>query len=241
VFSIGDLLASQEGPYLLVRTPSRDNPYQRKNWTYELRNFRTKTTLWTRHFPQEPPSLAWTSDYKEVLMGWPLSSGAAHEELKNFPELKSAAEKEDTLYEFVDISTNSIVSKLLVKTNKYSFSVRSVKVDGDWVALQVSGDRVLTYSLASGKEQGHVFGHSPVISSTSGVYAVSAGEGEVNVYGLADSQLRRNYQFPVSIAYKKFSPDGKRLFVLTRDQTAYVLDLNSTQEQPSDVVKATTH
>ena len=155
--------------------------------------------------------------------------------------MKSAAEKEDTLYEFVDISTNSIVSKLLVKTNKYSFSVRSVKVDGDWVALQVSGDRVLTYSLASGKEQGHVFGHSPVISSTSGVYAVSAGEGEVNVYGLADSQLRRTYQFPVSIAYKKFSPDGKRLFVLTRDQTAYVLDLNSTQEQPSDVVKATTH
>ncbi|MBZ5684600.1 MAG: M48 family metalloprotease [Acidobacteriia bacterium] len=240
VFSIGDLLASQEGPYLLVRTPSKDNPYQRKNWTYELRNFRTKTTLWTRHFPQEPPSLAWTPDYKEVLMGWPVSSGAAHEELKQFPELKSAAEKEDMLYEFVDVSSNSVVGKLLVKTNKYSFSVRSVKVDGVWMAVQVSGDRVLTYSLASGKELGHVFGHSPAISSAGGVYAVSTGEGGVNVYGIANSQLRRTYQFPVSIAYKKFSPDGKRLFVLTRDQTAYVLDLNSTQEQPSGVVKATT-
>jgi WD40 repeat protein len=155
--------------------------------------------------------------------------------------LKSSAEKEDMLYEFVDISTNSVVGRLLVKTNKYSFSVRSATVDRDWVALQVSGDRVLTYSLASGKEVGHVFGHSPEISSAGGVYAVSTGESGVNVYGIADSQLRRTYQFPVSIAYKKFSPDGKRLFVLTRDQTAYVLDLNSIQEQPSDVVKATTH
>jgi WD40 repeat protein len=238
VFSIGDLLASQQGPYLLVRRPSKDNPYQRKNWTYELRNFRTKTTLWTRYFPQEPPSLAWTPDYKGVLLGWPVASGAAREELKQFPELKSAAEKEDMLYEFVDISTNSVVGRLLAKTNKYSFSVRSAKVDRDWVALQVSGDRVLTYSLASGKEVGHVFGHSPEIASAGGVYAVSTGESGVNVYGIADSQLRRTYQFPVSVAYKKFSPDGKRLFVLTRDQTAYVLDLHSTQEQPSVTVKA---
>jgi WD40 repeat protein len=241
VFSIGDLLASQEGPYLLVRTPSKDNPYQRKNWTYELRDFRTKTTLWTRHFPQEPPSLAWTPDYKEVLLGWPVSSSAAHEELKQFPDLRTSAEKEDMFYEFVDVNTNSVVSKLLVKTNKYSFSVRSAKVDRDWVALQVSGNRVLTYSLTTGKEVGHVFGHLPAISSAGGIYAVSAGEGELNVYGLADSGLLRTYHFPVSIAYKKFSPDGKRLFVLTRDQTAYVLDLHSTQEQPSDVVKATAH
>jgi len=239
VFSIGDRLASQEGPYVLVRTPSKDNPYQRRNWTYELRDFRTKTTLWTRHFPQEPPSLAWTSDYKKVLLGWPVSSGAAHEELKQFPHLKTSAEKEDLLYEFVDVTTNSVVGKLLVKTNKYSFSVRNVKVDGDWVALQVSGDRVLTYSIASGKELGHVFGDSPAISSAGGVYAVSTGEGEVNVYGLADSQLRRTYQFPVSIAYKKFSRDGKRLFVLARDQTAYVLDWTSTEEQPEGTVKAT--
>jgi WD40 repeat protein len=239
VYSIADRLANQEGPYLLVRKPSKNNSYQRKNWTYELRDFRTNTTLWTRNFPQEPPSLAWTPDYKEVLMGWPVSSGAAHDELKQFPDLKSSAEKEDVLYELADVRTNSIVGELLVKTNKYSFSVRSVKMDADWVALQVSGDRVLMYTLASGKEAGHVFGHAPVISSTGGVFAVTTSEGEIKVYGLADSQLRRTYRFPVSIAYKKFSPDGKRLFVLTRDQTAYVLDLAASQEQPSITVKAT--
>ena len=240
VFSIGELLASQAGPYVVVRTPARDNPNQRRNWTYEVRDFRTKATLWTRHFPQEPPSLAVTPDYRAVLMGWPVSSGAAHEEMKQFPDLKGSAEKEDMFYEVIDLKTNSVLGKVVVKTNKYSFRVRSAHVDGDWLELQVSGDRVLTYSMASGKELGHVFGHAPSISSAGEVYAVSTSEEELNVYGLADSQLRRTYKFPASIAYKKFSPDGKRLFVLTRDQTAYVLNLTSTQQQPSVTVKATT-
>ena len=240
VFSIGELLASQAGRYLLVRTPSRDNPRQRKNWTYELRDFRSKTTLWTRHFPQEPPSFAWAPDYKSVLLGWPVASGAAHDELKAFPDLKSSAKKENMFYELVDVKGGVVRSRLLVKTNKYSFRVKSARVDGDWAAFEIIGDRVLTYSLASGKEQGHVFGHAPVISSAGGVYAVSAGDGEVNVYSLAESQLRRTYKFPVSVAYEKFSADGKRLFVLTRDQTAYVLDLDSNQKQSSVAVKATT-
>ena len=237
VFSVGELLASQEGPYLLVRTPSRDNPYQRKNWTYELRDFRTKQTLWTRHFPEEPPSLAWSPDFRSVLLGWPIATAAAREELKGFPELKSSTEKEDMLYELVDVNTDGVQSRFVVKTNKNSFHVKNARIDGDWAAYELSGDQVLVYSVASGKEQGHVFGHTPAISSPGVVYAVSTGDGEVNVYGLIDSQLRRSYKFPVSIAYKKFSADGKRLFVLTRDQTAYVLDLNATQEQRTALQK----
>ena len=239
VFSLGELLASQAGPYVVVRTPARDNPFQRKNWTYEVRDFRTKATLWTRHFPQEAPSLAVTADYRAVLIGWPAWSGAAHDEMKQFPDLKSLAEKEDVFFEVVDLKTNSLLGKVLVKTNKYSVRLRSAQVDGDWLVLQVRGDRVLTYSMASGKELGHVFGHSPVVSNHGGSYAVSTSEEEVNVYGLADSQLRRTYKFPVSVAYKKFSPDGKKLFVLTRDQTAYVLDVAAGTEQPARAVKAT--
>jgi WD40 repeat protein len=231
VFSIGGLLASQEGPYLLVRNPGKEGGgNQRKNWTYELRDFRSSKTLWTHHFPHEPPSLAVTPDYNAVVMAWPVWSDAAKDELKQFPDLKSAAEKEDMFYEVMDLKSGSMTGKLLVKTNKFSFQVRGVNVDGDWAAVQVSGDRVLVYSMTSGKEMGHVFGVAPVLSRNAGEYAVSSGEGEVDVYGLSDSQLRRTYKFPVSIVYKKFSDDGKQLFVLTRDQTAYVLDLNATPE-----------
>jgi WD40 repeat protein len=230
IFPIGDLLAAQAGPYLLVRTPERDNPYEHKNWTYDLRDFRTKSTLWSRHFLQEPPTMAFSANNSAVLMGWRVSSDAARDELKQFPDLKSSADKEDLFYELVDIHSNAVLGKLLVKTNKFSFSVRHVELDGDCVALQVSGDRVLTYSIASGKESGHVFGYAPVISSVAGAYAVSAADGLVNVYDLSSSQLRQSYKFPVSVIYKKFSPDGKRLLVLTSDQTVYVLNLPASAE-----------
>jgi WD40 repeat protein len=234
IFPIGDLLAVQEGPYLLVRTPARDNPSVNKNWTYELRDFRTKSTVWSRHFPQEPPSLALSPNHNVVLMGWRVSTDAARDELKQFPDLKSSAEREDVFYELVDIHSDAVLGKLLVKDNKSSFSVRHVEVDGDCVALQVSGERVLTYSIASGKEAGHVFGYSPVISSVAGAYAVSTADAMVKVYDLSNSRLRQSYQFPVSVAYKKFSPDGKRLLVLTSDQTVYVLDVAASSAEVSD-------
>lgn len=238
VFSIGEMPASQAGPYLVVRTPAKERGNQRKNWTYELRDFRSSKTFWTHHFPHEPPSLALTPDYQSVVMAWPVWSESAKEELKQFPDLKSVAEKEDMFYEVMDLKNSALTGKLLVKTNRFSFHVRGVHVDGDWAAVQASGDRVLTYSVSSGKETGHVFGVAPILSSVAGVFAVSSGEGEVYVYGLSDSQLRRTYKFPVSIVYKKFSDDGKELFVLTRDQTAYVLDLKETEE-PAGVAKVT--
>jgi hypothetical protein len=235
IFPIGELLAVQEGAYLLVRTPARDNPHAPKNWTYDLRDFRSKSTLWSRHFPQEPPSMAFSANDNAVLMGWRVSADAAHDEMKQYPELKGSADKEDMFYELVDLHSSAVLGKLVVKTNKFSFSVRYVAVDGDSVALQVSGDRVLTYSLASGKEVGHVFGYAPVISSVAGAYAVSTAEGAVNVYDLSKSRLRQSYKFPVSVVYKKFSLDGKRLLVLTRDQTVYVLDLAASSADVSDV------
>jgi WD40 repeat protein len=241
IYSIGELLATQQGPYLMLRTPAHDNPYARKNWTYELQDFRTKTTVWSRRFPQEPPSMAWNPNHSAVLMGWHVSEGTAHDELKQFSDLKNSAEREDILYELVDVRSNSVVSKLLVKTNKSSFTVKRAEVDGQCVALQVSGDRVITYSLSSGKELGHVFGSAPVISSAAGEYAVSTAAGELNVYDFASSQLHHSYKFPASVAYKEFSSDGRRLFVLTRDQTAYVLDLSRSQMQSSDASRLQPH
>ncbi|MFZ0804899.1 MAG: WD40 repeat domain-containing protein, partial [Candidatus Sulfotelmatobacter sp.] len=224
----------QEGPYVLVRTPPGDKPYVRKNWTYELRDFRAKSVIWSRHFLQDSPVVSWTTDHDAILMGWHVYSDAAHEELKQFSDLKSSAEKEDMLYELLDLRSNTTIGKLLVKTNKSSFFVTSAAVERDWAALSVSGNRVLIYSISSGKETGHVFGYSPVLSQAAGAYAVSTAEGTVGVYSLSTSQLRRSYKFPISVLYKKFSPDGKRLLVVTRDQTVYILDLTFPDEVVSD-------
>jgi WD40 repeat protein len=236
VFPIGQLPAKQEGPYVLIRRPQHGHTNPR-NSTYELWDFRRKQVLWARDFTLEPASVFLTSDFGKILMGWSVANAAGHQELKNLPDLKNSAQKDDMFYELVDLKSGMLQSKLLVKTNKLSFRIEGAKVDGDWAAFEVSGDRVLIYSLASDREQGHAFGYAPVISGAGGVYAVSAGEGQVNVYRLSDSHLRQSYKFPKSIAYKRFSPDGKRLFVLTRDQTAYVLDLNSAVNPQSVAAK----
>lgn len=53
---------------------------------------------------------------------------------------------------------------------------------------------------------------------------IATATGELDLYDLASSQIKRKYNFPTSVMYERFSPDAKHLFVLTRDQTAYLLD-----------------
>ena len=63
-------------------------------------------------------------------------------------------------------------------------------LEGGYLAVHSGkflGFRVWLIELASGQTLG-------------GVYAVSIGDGEVSVHGLADSELRRSCQFPASIA-----------------------------------------
>ncbi|MHB8503593.1 MAG: hypothetical protein ACYDHE_21940 [Candidatus Acidiferrales bacterium] len=64
-----------------------------------------------------------------------------------------------------------------------------------------------------------------IMSSVSGLVAVENEAGELAVYDLATSQLLGEYVFPEPISIKRFSPDGKRLFVLTVNQTVYILDV----------------
>jgi hypothetical protein len=158
-----------------------------------------------------------------VLLHWPIAESAAHEEMQQFSELKGKAEKaekDDYLFEQLDFRKDTVSGKLLIKTNKRSFGIQHAVSSADWLLLGVTGDRVLTFSFPSGQEKGHVFGLDPVVSAIAGQFAVSTSSGGVNLYDLENTQLRRQFKFPNSIAYKRFSPDGKRLFVLTRDQTA---------------------
>ncbi|MEO7505627.1 MAG: hypothetical protein ABIZ95_00195, partial [Pyrinomonadaceae bacterium] len=60
---------------------------------------------------------------------------------------------------------------------------------------------------------------------------VQNAKGTLDLYELKTFQKREQYAFAANIALVQFNPDGKRLFVLTADQTAYVLD-TSTYIQP---------
>ena len=211
------------GPYFVTEKHAHESGIGRKDWTFEIQDYRNKTTVWSRRFPHEVPNLSLRSG--GILLEWPANADAAKQEIQKFPEL-GPAEKGDIFLELVDMKRDSVAARMLLHTNKGSFRISDTSVDGDWIAFETTGDRVLVYSLASGEEKMRIFGVSPLIHAASHQMAVWTATGELDLYELGSSQVKRKFNFPTAVAYARFSPDGKRLFVLTRDQTAYTLDLS---------------
>ena len=67
-----------------------------------------------------------------------------------------------------------------------------------------------------------------VVGSTN-TLAVERDARELDLYDLNSQQLRRQHVFADPIALKHFSEDGRRLLVLTASQTAYLLDLTTSE------------
>jgi WD40 repeat protein len=248
-YKIGDAFASQYGPYLVV-TKSRTG---RTNGTInlppeyfclqvllqhflsvgspgendedvELRDVRDGHLVWSHYFPHEVPALSLGSG--KVLLKWSLRNNAGRDELGKYPELKNGTDLNDYLLEEIDLQKDSVVGKLVLKTNKGSFAVTRAFSQGDWVIASATGNQVLTYSMASGQEKGHFFGTDPS-ASRNGLLAVENESGQLSIYEMASSQLKQQYTFSDPISFKTFSPSGDRLFVVTASQTAYILDLTA--------------
>lgn len=49
----------------------------------------------------------------------------------------------------------------------------------------------------------------------------------LNIYDLPRGDFRTRLQFSTPVIFRALSDDGKRLFVLTNDQTAYVIDIST--------------
>ena len=246
-YKIGDAVARQIGPYLLVSKPrgskttitldSSPLSYclqimvgrllgseiaKVSDEEMELRDVRDGHLVWSRYFPHELPDLSFSSG--KVLLRWPLNYVAGREELGKYPDLKNAAADSDYLVEQVDLQSDAVIRKFVIRTNKRSFTVNHTLSEGNWVIATASGNQVFTYSMVSGQEQGHFFGSKPS-TSQNGWMALENEAGQLSIYDMANSELKRQYTFADPISFKTFSPDGKRLFVVTASQTAYVLDL----------------
>ena len=60
----------------------------------------------------------------------------------------------------------------------------------------------------------------------SGLLVLNEGAGKLAVYDARTGAKLDQLLFPEQIAYSHFSDDGKRLFVLTENQLAFVLDVS---------------
>ncbi len=221
-----DAIAEQHGRYLVLTNSKGKNPFLKpSNADVEVRDVRDDHLVWTRHFPHEVPKFGFNGD--TMFLIWPLKESGGQQEIQQYPELNQRAEKSDFFCEVVDPGKNSVAGKLLIKTNKGSFQVEGVSLAGEWAVVGATGNQVLVYSLASGEEKAHFFGTNPMVSATNALLAVDSDASRIKMYDLATAQLQHEYEFPEPVAFKQFSGDGKRMLVLTVEQTVYVLDVTA--------------
>jgi WD40 repeat protein len=226
-YRIGDGFAVQYDKYIVIQIPRSKSEFAPNfNADVEVRDVRDGQLLWSHYFEHQIPAFSFSSE--AMLLGWPLSVKEGHDELQRFPDLKHGADLSDYLCEVIDLHQKLLFGKLLIKTNKGSFKVERVYLDGDWVVISANNNQIMTYSLTTGEEKGHFFGTSPLASSAGGLLAMENQAGQVSLYDLVTAQLRQRYVFSDPVSLMRFSPEGKHFFVLTADQDVYIFDPRAT-------------
>ncbi|MCL4522962.1 MAG: M48 family metalloprotease [Acidobacteria bacterium] len=224
--------ARQYGEFLVLIKPNKKNGGTQKNVTLEVQDVRTRKVMWSRAFPKERPGTYIGAGSPTMVLWWHLNEGHAKDTIKNDPGLKARQatmnEKEgDYLLEVVEAGSGKTLGKLLIETGKGSFHIERTYAVGDHVVIVDSSNRVQVYSLASGEQKGRVFGQNATVSLAGQLLCVENETGQLAVYDLARMEKRDQFVFSHPVSLVRFSPDGKRLFVLTNDQTTYLLDLSA--------------
>ena len=239
--------SSQFGQYLFTIKPVKGNenppkdakeetnfdPKQyRRNVIVEVFDSRTMKSLWSQTFPREAPRVWLTPVNQTMALVSDVSSEAAKAEISSDPRLTQRLvqmkEKQgDYFLKVIDAQNGKEIGKLLIETGKGSFRASSIFAVGDSVLMTDNQNRVLVYSLKTGEIKGRVFGGYAAVSEPMKLLCVENERGKLAVYDLESMEKRDELSFPTRISMLRFSQDGRRLFVLSREQTVYLLDVSA--------------
>jgi WD40 repeat protein len=113
----------------------------------------------------------------------------------------------------------------VVRTGKVSFRPEHQEAAGDWLVVTDNRNRVLLYSISTGEQKAKWFGYRPQISRNGDRLCLANGRGKLAVYDLRTLKQTKEFLFADRVSADLFSEDGKRLFVLTNDQTSFILEV----------------
>lgn len=213
-----------------------------KDVTMEVRDAQTNEMLWTRRFDDERPSYNFNKAHGTLIFTWALQSKAAKNIIKTDAALsaKLAAMQEkdgDYFIQIVNPKTGSMTGQFLLETGEGSFSVKTVFASGDNLIIADSENRILIYSISQGTLRHRFFGDYPTINPAGTQIAIENEPGRVTIYDLNNGEAIEKLYFGVPVSYAEFSSDGKRLFVLTANQTAFTFDTTKLASQAANSVK----
>jgi WD40 repeat protein len=228
--------SEQLGPYILTLIPSNEKSGLESNVTLEVRDVQTQQVLWTRQFPQESPTYFRTPGLSTLVLFWPALSKAVKALIKTDPEAASRlAQFKDkdgvSFVEVVDLSSGKTIAKITIDTGKESFEIEQAMASDDSLVVADNYNRALVYSF-TGEQKGVLFGTHVAICAQSHLLSLRTDRGEMAIYDLRSLEQRTVYDFASRIA---FSGDGKRLLVLTAEQTVYIFDLTVPPTSSADV------
>lgn len=134
---------------------------------------------------------------------------------------------QDSYFEVLDGRSGKTVGGILNQRGAGPFQVDEAFSVGDWVVLVKDGTRVIVFSLSTGKEVMRSFGNYVTVSEDTGSLALTKDGFRVVFYNLSKGLQVGDVEFPRKVVYLHFSTDGKRLLVLSEDQSIYTLDVSS--------------
>lgn len=173
------------------------------------------------------PLFDYSSQSQRLIVRLPLTSPEAKPALSGPDSAVAAAIKDKSgafVLQVLDLRNGQPAGSVLVDTGKGSFRILGVQTAGDEVVVADNQHRVLIYSLA-GKPEQRLFGRGPVLSATGALLSLENEAGSLVVYDLASMKQVTELRFPGPIVLCHFTFDDKNLFVVTSDQTAYLVRL----------------
>ena len=230
--TITDTSARQYGAFVVQLNPAKEGGSYWEDVVLEVREAKTMAFAWRMPFPKERPRYFVAPRAGTMTLVWPATSKAAAADIKGNAELtrqlSMLKEKQgDYLVKVVDLNSGQPLGEFLMETGKGSFRISDVVAGRDLVLISDNQNRTIVYSLASGQQLGKVFGSRAAFSTASNLLCVESKEGVLELYDLTSFAKRQHYTFGSRVSLVRFSADGKRLLVLTANQTVYLLDISS--------------
>ena len=216
---------------VFLRTKHNDkNRHARRNFELDSLDMATGKPLWSRTFPKQGPWISGSASSGRLIFVWNAKADGLRDELAQNARLQERWSKEnpadtDFFLEVLNARDGTVAGGIVVRTGKYSFHPEYQEAVGDWLVVTDNLNRVLLYSISTGEQKAKWFGYGPRISRNGDRLCLSNGRGHLAVYDLHSLKQISQFSFTSRISGHLFSADGKQLFVLTNDQTGYILDV----------------
>jgi hypothetical protein len=208
-----------------------------ENVRFELSDLISSKVVWSADYAKEAPGFFFDEFAGRLVLYWTLNNEEAKAKLKANPALAAQSREmgnkdDDYLVEVIDALAGKTLGTLLLETGKGSFYIEHGFSEGDWLVIRDSENRVLAYSIKDGTLRNRFFGSYAAINPARNQIVVENYPGELTFYDLTTGETQTRLSFPGKTAFLRFALDGKKLFVLNSEQTAYLFDTTLLKKSP---------